>query len=287
MTTTRLRRLLATAAAAVTGAALATTAVAPAPAGAAIPTSTTTVLLVHGFNASAAVGGHIDCRDATMTDWAQGLRDRGFVVRTVGWYADDTNCDLRVPGIADNTVDTSIDQVAREFTNLIANRFGSIPVAISAHSMGGLVVRRALDGVENRHQGFSTGIRVTDVITSGTPHGGASITGFCSNIAVTYTQCLQAKPGSGFLSTLAHNPQTTGGTDWTLVGATCDPIVSGTSALAMTNGSGVRPSVFKATIGAPLGSTLLCPTVAATTHDDLVRSSTGLDLIATGLRTAS
>lgn len=285
MTTARLRRTL-VATAALTGSILALAAAGATPASAAIPSNNTTILLVHGFNASAPFGGHIDCRDATMTPWAQGLRDRGFTVRTVGWYASDTNCDLSVPGIADNTVNTSLDQVAREFTNLIANRFGTTPVAISAHSMGGLVVRRALHGVDDGHSGFSTNIRVTDVVTSGTPHDGASITAFCSNGVVSYVQCQQAAPGSSFLNALKHNPQTTGGTDWTLVGATCDPIVSGTSALAMTNGS-AGPSVFKRTIPAPFGNPALCAAVAAFTHDDLVKSSTGLDIIATGLRTAS
>ena len=54
----------------------------------------------------------------------------------------------------------------------------------------------------------------------------------------------------------------------------------------MTNGS-AGPSVFKRTIPAPFGNPALCAAVAAFTHDDLVKSSTGLDIIATGLRTAS
>ncbi len=254
---------------------------------ASIPTPGTTILLVHGFNASAPFGGHIDCKDSTMKPWADGLRARGFTVKTVAWYANDTNCDLAVPGVSDNTVNTSLDQVAREFTNLIANRFGTTPVGISAHSMGGLVVRRAIDGVEHHHSGFSDTIRVSDVVTSGTPHQGAGITSFCTNLAVTYFECRQAAPGSAFLGALASNPQTSGSTDWTLTGSTCDLVVSAASATGMGSGSGVRPSVHRLVFAAPsiwLGG---CTFVAPSAHDDLVKSTQGLDAIAMGLTTSN
>jgi hypothetical protein len=283
MNLTRLstRLIVAAAAAAVPVAALASTA------HASIPTSNTTILLVHGFNASAVIGGHIDCKDSTMKPWADGLKARGFTVKTVAWYAADTNCDLAVPGISDNTENTSLDQVAREFTNLIANQFGSTPVGISAHSMGGLVVRRAIDGVEHHHSGFSANIRVTDVVTSGTPHLGSRITSFCTNAFVTFAECGQAVPDSDFLRALAHNPQTIGGTDWTLTGSECDQIVSASSAIGMGAGPGIRPSVFKRVFAAPplwLGG---CAFVAASAHDDLVKSTQGLDAIATGLTSSS
>jgi triacylglycerol esterase/lipase EstA (alpha/beta hydrolase family) len=275
-------RLLATAAAAaVPVTALASTA------HASIPNAGTTILLVHGFNASAVTGGHIDCKDSTMKPWADGLRARGFTVKTVAWYADDTNCDMAVPGIADNTVNTSLDQVAREFTNLVANRFGSTPVGISAHSMGGLVVRRAIDGVEHHHSGFSDNIRVTDVVTSGTPHLGAAITSFCSNPLVTFNECVQATPGSAFLGALANNPQTPGGTDWTLTGSECDLVVSAASATGMGSGTGVRPAVAKRVFAAPAWWLGGCTFVAPTAHDDLVKSTQGLDAIATGLTTSN
>lgn len=256
-------------------------------ASASIPTPSTTILVVHGFNAFAPVGGHIDCRDATMTAWANGLRARGFTVRTVAWYADDTNCDLAVPGRADNTVNTSIDQIAREFTNLVNNQFGATPIAISAHSLGGLIVRRALDGVEHHHSGFSANIRVTDVVTSGTPHLGTGITAFCTNVIVNSLQCQQARAGSAFLTALANNPQTTAGTDWTLVGTQCDLVVSPTSATGMGQGSGARPAVFRTVIPAPSVLQGGCVLAGPTAHDDLVKSNIGLNLIATGLRTAN
>jgi hypothetical protein len=283
MNLTRLTtRLVAVAAAtAVPIAALASTA------HASIPTPGTTILLVHGFNASAPVGGHIDCKDSTMKPWADGLRARGFTVKTVAWYADDTNCDLAVPGISDNTVNTSIDQVAREFTNLVANRFGTTPVGISAHSMGGLVVRRAIDGVEHHHSGFSDNIRVSDVVTSGTPHLGTGITSFCTNPFVTFTECQQATPGSAFLGALAQNPQTLGGTDWTLTGSECDLVVSAASAIGMGQGPGVRPNVSRRVFAAPSIWVGGCTFVAPSAHDDLVKSTQGLDAIATGLTTSN
>jgi triacylglycerol esterase/lipase EstA (alpha/beta hydrolase family) len=229
--------------------------------------SSTPILVVHGFDVDFSSG--INCKDPVMLAWVQGLRNRGFTnVRTVGWYRNDVNCDLYVPGRADNTVNTSLSQVGREFSNLVANSFGSTTVGISAHSMGGLVVRRALDGVHNHHSGFSANIRVSDVVTSGTPHGGTN-----SGYGCGFTQCVEVRPGSAFLSALEHNPQTVGSTDWTLIGSSCDPVVSGTSATAMNNGSASRPPVFKV---------LLC-----VSHDGLVTSSAGLNAINTGLRTSS
>lgn len=131
----------------------------------------TPILVVHGFDADFSNG--INCKDPVMLAWVQGLQSRGFTrVKTIGWYKGDVNCDLRVPGIGNNTVDTSLDEVGREFANLVSDEFGTTTVAISAHSMGGLVVRRALHGVQNGHSGFPTNIRVSDVVTSGTPHAG-------------------------------------------------------------------------------------------------------------------
>lgn len=263
----------------------ATTMMTATSADASIPTSSTTILLIHGYNAFSAVGGHIDCKDATMTAWANGLRSRGFTVKTVAWYNDDVNCDLAVPGRADNTVNTTLDQVARELTNMVSNQFGTTPIAISAHSMGGLVVRRALDGVEHHHSGFSANIRVTDVVTSGSPHAGAGITAFCTNFVFDTVECEQAQAGSAFLNALADNPQTTGSTDWTLVGSQCDPVVSANSAIGMGNGPGNRPSIFRHVIPAPSVFEGGCLFATPTAHDDLVKSAAALDIIATGLRT--
>ncbi|MEY4173860.1 MAG: hypothetical protein RI900_1025, partial [Actinomycetota bacterium] len=78
-----------------------------------------TVLLVHGMPGPAdVIASRVNCKDAAMTAWKSGLVTRGFTsVLTVGYNNNDYNCDLRVPGIADNTMNTSLDDVAREFAN--------------------------------------------------------------------------------------------------------------------------------------------------------------------------
>ena len=83
-----IRLFAAAAAAAVPVTSLATTA------HASIPSSSTTILLVHGFNASAPIGGHIDCKDSTMKPWADGLKARGFTVKTVAYAIADPRIKL-------------------------------------------------------------------------------------------------------------------------------------------------------------------------------------------------
>ena len=246
-----------------------------APAAGAAAGNATPILVVHGFDADQ--NNSIDCKDAVMTAWVNGLRSRGFTnVQTVGWYRGDVNCYLRVPGIADNTVDTSLDQVGREFATLVANRFGATTVAVSAHSMGGLVVRRALDGVHNGHSDFPSNIRVSDVVTAGTPHGGTPAGNLCSG-----TQCLQVRSGSPFLQALEPNPQTPGTTDWTLIGSDCDIVASAASATNMARVSTNRPSVFKRVFAAPFAC------VGGVSHDGLVTTAAGLQAINDGLRTGN
>ncbi|MEY4339770.1 MAG: hypothetical protein RLZ14_1620, partial [Actinomycetota bacterium] len=217
-------------------------------------------------------------------------------VLTVAYNNNDYNCDLRVPGIADNNMNTSLDDVAREFANLVWNNYTSqgVPVAISAHSMGGLVVRRAITGVMNHDAGFPRYLYVPDVTTSGTPHFGAMVAGLCA--ASINLQCLQMTAGLDGLPRhlfiwaldLYGNPQgdTYYGTDWTLIGSWCDEAVGGLSSLRMPNtrrhsvvaGTGnyldVRTEVF-----VPLDSR------GCHNHLELITKTSALDLIEQGLTT--
>ena len=248
------------------------------PSAEAAATNSTPILVVHGASLPNPSSG-IDCKDSVMLPWVNGLKARGFTnVKTVGYYSNDRNCDLWVPGRADNTVNTSLDLIGREFANLISSRYGSTPVAISAHSMGGLVVRRALAGVQNRHPLFPTNIRVSDVVTAGTPHAG---TGAARACAPFLKQCEQMVPGSGFLGALAHNPQTAGSTDWTLTGSDCDLVVSADSATRMNQVSPNRPPIFRQIFPDPG----LC--IGGVSHDELVTKTGPLNVINTGLRTGN
>ncbi|MHC3455708.1 esterase/lipase family protein [Streptomyces prasinus] len=104
-------------------------------------------------------------------------------------------------------------------------------VDIISHSMGGLIARAALTGVERKLQGWPPYLYVEDVATLGTPHAGAAI-GYACLVGRQSRQCKQMRPGSAFLNWAAHNPQSTQGTDWTLIGARDDGLV-GMSALRM------------------------------------------------------
>lgn len=257
-----------------------------------------TVLLVHGMPGPAdVIASRVNCKDAAMAAWKSGLTRRGFTsVLTVGYNGNDYNCDLRVPGIADNTMNTSLDEVAREFANLVWNNYTSrgVPVAISAHSMGGLVVRRAITGVMNHDAGFPAYLYVPDVTTSGTPHFGATVAVLCA--ATINLQCLQMAAGVDPLSRhpfiwaldLYGNPQADSyyGTDWTLIGSWCDEAVGPVSSRRMVNsvrtsriaGSGsfldVRTEVFY--LNDPRG---------CHNHLELITKPSALNLIDQGLTT--
>lgn len=291
----RIGRIAITAAtAAVAAATLSVGAVTPA--GAATGTSTT-VLLVHGFDggnvleADAPLDSAVNCGDSTQKAWVNGLRARGHTdVRTVGFYVGDHNCFSYVADRGNNTVWTSLTELGRELAWLIHDgytRHGR-NVAISAHSMGGIVVRSALSGVQNRLAGFPPAIQVSDVVTSGSPHAGTGIGSVCAATwGAAPTQCTEMAPGSAFLASLAHNPQGgIGSTDWTLVGSDCDTVVSAGSALSMSQVTSARPPIAKVRFAAP-GFPYYCFDAKGYDHGELVTLAAPLDAISRGIRTTS
>ena len=299
----RLSRVLrrSTAAVGLAGVAAASLAVAVpggAPASASVSKSTT-ILLVHGFDGGSLLGldlpfdSAIDCTGPTMKAWKNGLIARGFTdVRTVGYYKGDTNCDLFVPGRSNNSVNTSVVELGKEFANLVATTFTSQnrTVAVSAHSMGGLVTRQALAGTSAGQAGFPTALRIADVVTSGTPHNGALASRFCPDFTGTLLplQCRQLAANSAFLNGLAHNPQGVNGTDWTLIGSECDDVASAVSATTMNRVSTARPAIAKTIFTAPSvieGGCLLGS--LGFDHVELLTKSAPLSRIATGLTTSS
>lgn len=286
--TTRRRRAVRALAAALTVGALASTvavAASGSPASAA-SLQTDPVLLVHGFNATF----NTNCNDSTMRAWRDGLISRGWTdVRTVGWYAYDTNCTLNIQGRANNTSATSLDEIAREFAWTVRNHFtrNGRPVAIAAHSMGGLVVNRAIQGVMLGEPGYPDEMHVTDVVASGTPFAGSAWAATCA-VATGLRQCVEATPGSAFLTTLAHNPQgrleggAPGRTQWSLAGSDCDAIVSSSSARSMGQVSNVRPTVQKIRYTAP--ALFGCANPSSISHEELITQSAQLRWISDQLR---
>lgn len=280
--TGRMRRVLC---AALAAAGLASTALAATPSPAAADSlRTSPLLIVHGFSLT----NGINCRDdATMRTWTQGMRNRGWTdVRTVAWYSGDTNCTLGVDGVGNNTNFTSLTTIAKEFAWMVHGQFTvrGVAVAISAHSMGGLVVRRALDGVMNREAGFPPGMLVNDVVTAGSPHIGTPMANLCLS-AIPSTICLEAALGSPFFLTLDENPQgrnavgTTRATEWSLIGSDCDEIVPGFSAVSMGRGNNTRPVVTTRTRTAPDFFAGGCFNSAGVTHSELVTLGSNLDWI--------
>jgi hypothetical protein len=244
------------------------------------------VLLVHGFNATF----NTNCNDSTMRAWRNGLISRGWSdVRTVGWYANDTNCSLNVQSRWNNTSNTSLDEIAREFAWTVRNHFtrNGQPVAIAAHSMGGLIVNRAIQGVMLGEPGYPDEMHVTDVVASGTPFAGSAWAATCAD-TTGVQQCVQAKPGSAFLTTLAHNPQgrleggAPGRTQWSLAGSDCDAIVSSSSARSMGQVSSARPTVQKIRYTAP--PWFGCADPASISHEELITQSAQLRWISDQLR---
>lgn len=185
------------------------------------------VYIIHGYG-----HGH-DCRSrwgAATSAW----RRHGWrgPLLTVAYHAGDRHCSLR---IGRDTRNTSITTIGRQLARSIYRRYTrhGVPVDIVAHSMGGLIARAALAGVQDHAAGFPRRLLVEDVATLGTPYGGvtADWVDECS-----FRQCVQMRPGSQLLSSQPDEPQSSFGTDWTLIGSRDDETVSWRSAIAMRAG---------------------------------------------------
>ncbi|GAA4607581.1 hypothetical protein GCM10023195_28930 [Actinoallomurus liliacearum] len=196
---------------------------------------TARVYLVHGVSTK----GDNDCAAAWRAAlWS--LKRDGWkgALDTVAYYKGDRHCAVSVPGRGAYTPNTSIKELGRAFAWLVYNRdtrYGR-SVDVAAHSMGGLVVRAALTGVQNRENGFPSRLYIANVATLDSPHGGRLHSG-CTSLECRQ---MQGKDGGALLHWLRQNPQSTQGTDWTLIGSDADTRVPTSSALGMTAGHKVR-----------------------------------------------
>jgi hypothetical protein len=185
-------------------------------------------------------------RGLTAAGW------RGTLV-SYGYYAADTNCDIRTDG----DLNTPLTQVARELAWYLYDtytRHGE-SVDVLAESMGGLVIRSALTEVAAKNPAFPPRLYVEDVVTLSTPHEGFQLAAECAPFLV---QCADMVPGSPFLRGLADNPQSAQGTDWTLLASDADTAVPTASALALNT---PHKTVYAAESGLD--------------HGDLARTATG------------
>ena len=117
------------------------------------------------------------------------------------------------------------------------SRFG-IPVDAVGHSMGGLVIRAALTGVQRGEAGWPPYLYIEDVTTLSTPHRGAPLGGVCKFSGQGTQQCKDMAQSSSFMSWLYDNPQSAQGTDWTLIGFDDDFVVPKWSAVPTNMAAG-------------------------------------------------
>ncbi|WP_433270677.1 esterase/lipase family protein [Actinosynnema sp. CS-041913] len=177
-----------------------------------------TVLFIHGY--AGPTGEGYNCRgywDAAM----DAMKSWGWTgsFETVRLYRGDTDCTLNV---SDGDKKVGIEELGKRLAWTVHNEFSrrGQSVDVIAHSMGGLVVRAALTGVQRRLSGWPPYLYIEDVATLGTPHAGTVPAFGCGD-----RQCVDMRPGSEFLGWAAENPQSAQGTDWTLIASGSDDVI--------------------------------------------------------------
>ena len=200
----------------------------------------TPIVLVHGYQ----VDNGTDCAkvwgDLKAFFASQGWN--GSLV-SVGYYVNDVNCDASINDdgshdthfpsghVSDgHTTATNIRHLGYHLAWWIYDHYTASGQCVDAvgHSMGGLIVRYAVAQVQRHNSDFPPSLCLHDVVTLGTPHAGTPGAWACGT-----TECAQMRgnlqcdgsTASLFIRWLrghAWNPQSTGGTQWTLLGSYAD-----------------------------------------------------------------
>ncbi|GIF62232.1 hypothetical protein Ais01nite_02670 [Asanoa ishikariensis] len=200
------------------------------------------VLFVHGYDPAASPGyncwGYFGNMINKFLEWGW-----TYNMRTVGYYAGDTQCDVR---IASDTHNSGLYWLSQQFAWFIYDNYSSkhVSVDIVGHSMGGLIARGAVHYTRKgagEDSSWPPYLFVEDVVTLGTPHDGSDLAGFC-DVLLRDPECIDMRWGSGFVNGLstAENPQSAQNTDWTTIGAEDDAVVSWQSAQGMQAGHRIR-----------------------------------------------
>ena len=241
-------------------------------------TNTAPVLLLHGYLLNSCPGTNAN---STFASLITKLKAKGYTGRPVpiDYYACDSK-GTNIQGYGDpnayypggyytastggsykggNTNNTDLRHIAYQLAWYVYSAHSSKgqSVSIVGYSMGGLIARWMLYGVQSRDPAFPPYLYVQDMVTISTPHRGTDDgfknVGWCP----PSTQCKQMFPGSPFLTELAASglhPQATGGTDWTVLGdSPCDAIGKNPAGTTMDAGS-----VHKVSYYAPRASTPNC-----------------------------
>lgn len=208
------------------------------------------LILLHGFSVSSAQ----NCNTSTMWGTVESYFASNGYPKTVslGFYNKDTNCSASIRGESshcsgwydsggnDGTVNEDIRHVTCLLAWYIWDHYTSngVTVAVVAHSMGGILIRQAMNDTPYVVQ-FPPYLMVSDVATVATPHQGLD-TGAagvfellgCPGNCLQVDQMQANNPlmsnmnSTTFRGGFARNPQGYGGTDWTTLGSNNDTLVA-------------------------------------------------------------
>lgn len=208
------------------------------------------VLLLHGFN----VGSAQSCNDSTMWGTVESYFANNSYPKWVslGFYTKDTNCSASIRGESshctgwydsgsnDGTVNEDIRHVSCLLAWYIWDHYTSSGVTVSlvAHSMGGILIRQALNDTPYV-AAFPPYLKLSDSVTVATPHQGLDtgaagvfeLLGCPGNCLQVYqmqaNNALMSNMNStSFRSGWGRDPQGQGGTDWTTLGSNNDTEVA-------------------------------------------------------------
>lgn len=155
---------------------------------------------------------------AALTAWGW----QGKLLR-VGFYAADTNVEIRLHEEgAPAGKNVPIKELGRRLAWRIFNDHSAQArsVAVVGHSMGGLVIRAALTGVQITEPGFPPYLDIDAVITLATPHQGNRFVPV--DILGDNLQRRDLTFGSELITWLRANPQVTRLARWTVIGTVED-----------------------------------------------------------------
>lgn len=190
------------------------------------------IIFVHGWS---AFGDGNDC-NSNFGSLETSLRAAGFTgpMITIGYYDSDRNCDVSLRDWGSISNSTSWKDLSKVLSKYIAETYTKkgVSVDLVGHSMGGLIIRGAVQGAQAKESGFSQPLKVEDAVTLAAPHAGAA----WYSTGCLWGQCSQLKPGASDIKWLATNgnPQSAIATDWTVFGSNSDDTVPADSALTMS-----------------------------------------------------